>query len=272
MLPLDDLQRLFCNALRTPDRPSPVLLGELLDDGLAEQRFNIYRNNFVVLNGDALGEMYPVIQQLVGEEAFRFLATRYVREFPPPERTLLLYGEQFAGFLAGLPELAALPYLADVAQLEFAWTDAYHAPDARPLSQRQVSAILPDAFSRVRLRPHPGLHCIRSPYPLFRIWQSNQPDSPEERISLDQGSCNVLVTRPEVEVQVREIPDAEALLLLELKRGATLESAFEAARRIDSDLDLASYLGAHLFDGTFSGIQFDPSDPSPEQPTSGDTR
>ena len=260
MLPLDDLQRLFCAALRTPHTPPPELLGELMDDGLALKRFNIYRNNFIVLNGDALADMYPVIRRLVGEQAFRLLATRYVREHPPAERTLLLYGKRFADFLAGIPELAGLPYLADVAQLEYAWTDAYHAEDAAPLTQHQVAAILPAAFGRVRLVPHPALRCIRSPYPLLRIWESNQPGAPEQQIALDEGSCNVLVRRPDVEVQVRRITDAEATLLQELQGGATLEDALAQTLQIDPVFDLAAYLGKHLFDGTFCHIRLAPSD------------
>ncbi|MCW8906696.1 MAG: putative DNA-binding domain-containing protein [Sedimenticola sp.] len=260
MLPLNKLQQLFCDALRVPGSPPPALLAELVNDGLAEKRFNIYRNNFIVLNGDALADMYPVIRQLVGEQAFRLLATRYVREHPPAERTLLLYGEAFANFLGGIPELAALPYLADVARLEYAWTDAYHAEDAAPLTQHQVAAILPDAFGRVRLVPHPALHCIRSPYPLLRIWESNQPGAPEQRISLDEGSCNVLVTRPGVEVQLQGISDAEATLLQGLQDGATVEGAVAETLQVDPEFDLAAYLGRHLFDGTFCRIRLDPSD------------
>lgn len=257
---LDNLQRCFCDALREPSAPSPTLLRLLRDDdGLALQRFNIYRNNFIVLNGDALAEMYPVIRQLVGNEGFRWLATRYVRLHPPSERTLLLYGEHFADFLDGIPELSPLPYLADVARLEYAWTDAYHAEDVRPLSPHQITTIAPDTFARMHLQPHPGLHCIRSDYPILRIWKSNQPEAPQPCISLDEGGVNVLVTRPGLEVQMRTIPDAEATLLLALKQGATMGMALEAALRNDPGFDLADYLGRHLFDGTFSGIGSGPA-------------
>ena len=113
---LADLQRSFCAALRSSGRPPQLLLDQLLDDGLALQRFNVYRNNFVVLNGDALADMYPVIKRLVGDSAFRLLASAYVRRHPPVQRTLLLYGDRFADFLAAIPELSEFPYLPDVAR------------------------------------------------------------------------------------------------------------------------------------------------------------
>ncbi len=257
-MPLTDneLQQRFCEALRTPENlPAGLLQTVRNDDGLAQQRFNIYRNNFVVLNGDALADMYPVIQQLIGEQAFRMLATRYVRECPPLERTLLLYGDRFAEFLTGIPELSALPYLPDVARLEYAWTDAYHAEDAVPLTPQQVAEIAPNEFGETYLKPHPSLHCIRSPYPLFRIWNSHQSSQPEEPIALSEGSSNVLVIRPDVEVKVREIGDGEAALLQSLIRGDQVETAVEIALEADPEFDLGRYLGQHLFDGTFTELQ-----------------
>ena len=91
MTSLAELQAQFCDALRSTGQPPRELLDELLDDGLNLQRFNVYRNNFIVLNADALADMYPVVKRLLGESAFQMLATRYVRQQPPMERTLLLY-------------------------------------------------------------------------------------------------------------------------------------------------------------------------------------
>lgn len=255
---LSDLQAQFCDALRSTDAPPPSLLEQLVDDDLAPQRFNVYRNNFLILNGDALGEMYPVVRQLVGEAAFRCLATDYVRRYPPSERSLLLYGEQFADFLSGVPELDTLPYLADVARLEFAWTRAYHAEERAPLNPQQVAAVDPDRFGLTRLVPHPSLHCIRSDYPLYHIWQANQSPDTEEQISLSEGASRVLVIRPGTEVEVREVSLGEICLLERLQSGSTVEAAVCDALDADRRFDLSAFLSRHLFDGTFHAIQINP--------------
>lgn len=96
MSALANLQRQFCDALRSAESPPDALLREIInDDGLALQRFNVYRNNFAVLNAEALADMYPAIQRLIGQEAFLPLAVVTVCRYPPNERTLLTYGEQF---------------------------------------------------------------------------------------------------------------------------------------------------------------------------------
>ena len=256
MSSLADLQRAFCDALRLPELPPPALLDQLLDDGLSLQRFNVYRNNFIVLNGDALADMYPVVKRLVGDSAFRLLASAYVRQYPPSQRTLLLYGDRFAEFLTAVPELSTLPYLPDVARLEYAWTCSYHAEDADPLSQSELAGIKPEAFDRVRLVPHPSMQCLPSDYPVLRIWQSNQLDVPDENISLDEGPSRVVLIRPHMEVECREVAEGALCFLDRLQAGVSVEAAYSYAAAVDAAFDLADFFSHHLLDGTFVSIQW----------------
>ncbi len=258
MSQLAELQKTFCDALLSPEPPPERLLSELVDDGLALQRFNVYRNNFIVLNGDALADMYPVIKRLIGDEAFRVLATAYVRQHPPQERALLLYGDQFPHFLATLPELSGLPYLADVARIEFTWTDAYHAEEHHRLTEEQVAAIPSEALGQCQLLPHPTLHCIRSDYPIHAIWQANQRCDSNETISLDQGESHLIILRPQHDVEVREVSRGAFHFIKQLQAGISIDLAYEFASQLDSAFDPTLFLSQHLFDGTFYQIKQQP--------------
>ena len=251
---LAELQQSFCEALRSSAPPDQALLNELLDDGIALQRFNIYRNNFIVLNGDALADMYPVIKRLVGDAAFRMLASAYVRSYPPGERTLLLYGKEFPGFLESIPELTEFPYLADVARLEYAWTDAYHAEDVPWLEAHQVSGLSGEAFEALHLRPHPSVHLLNSGYPIYRIWSVNQTGHSDELISLDEGASRLVVIRPSVKVEVREVGMGVFAFLESLGSGARVADAYDLAKQMDPEFDLESFFSRHLFDGTFCSL------------------
>jgi hypothetical protein len=255
MYTLAELQSSFCDALRTPEAADPELLNQLLDDGLAQQRFLVYRNNFIVLNGDAVADMYPVVKRLVGDDAFRVLATAYVRKHPPLERTLLLYGERFPDFLASIPELSALPYLRDVARLEFAWTTAYHAMEAGALKPEQFSTLSNESFSSLKLSPHPSIQLLESPYPVYRIWTANQSDQPDELIALDEGPSRLVVIRPDQDVQVREVGLGEFHFIQALCDSDTIGNAYEHALSIDPEFDLQRFIQQHLLDGTFSSLR-----------------
>ncbi|MES9854479.1 MAG: DNA-binding domain-containing protein [Candidatus Thiodiazotropha sp. L084R] len=251
---LAELQRSFCDALRSSEPPDSALLDALPNDGLALQRFQVYRNNFIVLNGDAVADMFPVIKRLVGDEAFRMLATAYVRKHPPMERILLLYGEAFPDFLQSIPELSSLPYLADVARLEFAWTAAYHAADAEVLQAQHISGLDDSAFESLMLKPHPSIQFLESEYPVYRIWETNQSDDQDEQVSLDEGSCRLVVIRPEMEVEVREVSTGAFIFLKQLHASVTVGEAYEHTVQFDPEFDLQAFFQLHLLDGTFCSL------------------
>ena len=103
-----------------------------LDPAEVERRFAVYRNNVAHSLSRALASRYPVIERLVGEDFFRPLAAAFIAAHPPASPMLFQWGGEFPGFLAGFPPLRDLPYLADVAELEWLRGQAYHAADAQP--------------------------------------------------------------------------------------------------------------------------------------------
>ena len=128
------------------------------------QRFRVYRNNFYHGLGEALGEAYPVVRRLVGDEFFLATARAFIAAHPPSEATLALYGAGFADFLANFPPAQGVAYLGDVARLERARLEALHAidatacPDAVMLSEQELAAAM--------LLPHPAMRMVASTYPI----------------------------------------------------------------------------------------------------------
>ncbi|MBI4997931.1 MAG: putative DNA-binding domain-containing protein [Rhodocyclales bacterium] len=125
------MQTAFADALlgREPACPAGLVTWNGSDPA---QRFAVYRNNVVVSLIDALADTYPVVQQLVGEEFFRAMARLFALARPPDSPVMAHYGAGFAEFVAGFPPAAALPYLADVARLEYLYVQVYHAADEAP--------------------------------------------------------------------------------------------------------------------------------------------
>jgi hypothetical protein len=263
MSALAELQQRFCDALRSADTPPEALLNQIVnDDGYALERFNVYRNNFVVLNAEALADMYPAILRLIGQEAFMHLAVDYVRSHPPGERTLLTYGERFPEVLARHPALQDHPYLADVARIELYWTCAYHGEERPALTPVQVESIAPEAFGGVYLQPHPALYHLASPYPAYRIWLANQGDEnlsgDGQLLDLDSGGEQVVIHRAGVDVTVTPWDRADYEMLLRLSAGDSLSGAYQAAAALNANFDLSGFLARHLFDGTFTALAISP--------------
>ena len=91
------------------------------------KRFNVYRGNVAGALGEALAVRYPVVRRLVGAEFFQAMAREYGLANPPHSPVLIHYGADFADFIAGFEPAKSVPYLSDVARLDSAHWEAYHA-------------------------------------------------------------------------------------------------------------------------------------------------
>jgi len=122
----------FAAALLNPSAPLPAGLIDPMGRP-APRRFDVYRNNVTLGLIRVLQAGFPATRTLVGEDFFAAMAREFLRAHPPKTRMMMLYGDEFAGFIAGFAPAAALGYLPDVARLEQAIRQSYHAGDAAPM-------------------------------------------------------------------------------------------------------------------------------------------
>ena len=82
------------------------------------------------------------MRKLVGDEFFAAMAGVFLRAHPPRSRMLMLYGDGLPAFLAEFPPVAQLGYLPDVARLEQAMRESYHAADSAPLPEAEFQRLI----------------------------------------------------------------------------------------------------------------------------------
>lgn len=200
-------------------------------------REQIYRNNvFISLTG-ALADVYPVVQRLVGEQFFAQLARRYIRAHPSRSGNLHDFGNAFPRFMLGMEELKDLPYLPDVAALEWACHEVFHGADAAPLD---FSRLTNPENAKAPL--HPAARLVASRYPVLAIWEANQAEEPG-LVDLDAGADWLVVLRREVQVEILRSTPGEFALLAALRDGMALGEACEAALAAEPALDLPAAMG-----------------------------
>ena len=83
-------------------------------------RLAIYRNTCMSTLVNALRSSFPAVQRLVGTDFFEAGARDFIRLRPPASAYLNDYGADFPQFLRQFAPAAGVPYLGDVAELE--WT------------------------------------------------------------------------------------------------------------------------------------------------------
>jgi len=222
----------------------------------AQKRYNVYRNNVTVSLIDALAAVFPAVQRIVGIDFFRGMARLHVRATPPTCPLLFEYGRDFAAFIEAFEHTKDLPWLADVARIERAWLDAYHAADSRPLSIDELGEVPPDRLGDIVFTPHPTMRIVQSPYPSVAVFAANRGDDPVTPIRSDAAE-DALVTRPEMDVVVRLLPAGGALFLKELARGEKLGAAASAASANTAAFDLPLNITGMIEAGAFTSIHFE---------------
>ena len=255
-------QDAFSRALLDPDRDVPAgLVGP--DGAPSARRFAVYRNNVVLGLVDALKSAFPATCRIVGDEFFVAMARVHATQTPPDSPVMLDYGRHFADFLADFAPVDGLPYLPDVARLERAWVEAYHAPEADPLLLARLAEIDHGRLPQTRLHLHPSLRVVRSEYPIVTIWCMNIEDQASGSVDLGAGSQNALVVRPEASVEISAVSHSGAVFVETLQRGATLAEAGAAAIEANRDIDLTELfadlfsIGAVIGFGIASIVPFD---------------
>ncbi len=247
----------FSPALLDPQSETPAAVTGP-NEKAAVRRYNVYRNNVTVSLIDVLAAIFPATQRITGVEFFRAMARFHVRATPPTSPLLFEYGRDFPGFIERYEYARSMPWLADIARIERAWLDAYHAADMETLRPEALASIPPERLSDVIFVPHPATRIVCSEFPAVSIFVPNRSEGPVDPI-VAVAPQDALITRPGLEVVVRHLPPGGAIFLACLISGQTLGQAVSAAFEASTAFDLPANIAGMIEAGVFTAI--DSGDP-----------
>jgi hypothetical protein len=195
----------------------------LLDPASGPVRMRVYRANVFGNWSAALGGAYPILRAIVGAAFFERLSRDFALADGSRSGDLHEYGAPLAPFLEHYAHTRDLPYLPDVARLEWLSHCAYYAADTAPFDISRPT--------QVRLAPACGL--LESAWPLQRLWEAHQDGGDPAGVDLGAGPDRVLVHRAHWRVEVCSLRAGDYRLLERLQAGADLGAALEAAAAAD---------------------------------------
>jgi hypothetical protein len=242
----------FTRALLDPDGATPTVVAGPKSKA-AVKRYNVYRNNVTVSLINALAAAFPATQRITGVDFFRAMARFHVRAAPPTSPLLFDYGRDFPDFIERYEYARSVPWLADVARIERAWLDAYHAADAQPLLPSDLAAVPSERLPDIALKPHPATRVIRSRFAAVTIFTASRSDGPANHVEVVAPE-DALLTRPTLEVEVRQLPFGGAIFLSRLIAGEPLGAAASAALSEAPAFDLSANIRGLLEAGAFTAV------------------
>ncbi|MCJ8311926.1 MAG: putative DNA-binding domain-containing protein [Saccharospirillaceae bacterium] len=172
-----------------------------------QSRFSIYKNNVFHSLIEALSAQFPVCRQLVGEDFFKGCAQVYLSNKLPDRADLILIGESFSDFLKDFTHSKKIPYLAQVANLEYTRAKSLHSEDLDCITHEDLSTMDITVLQQQTLIFHPSVFLIQSDFNIFSIWKGHQPNQKMQK-SVINTKQNTLIFRDEFRVACIEIDQA----------------------------------------------------------------
>jgi hypothetical protein len=169
----------------------------------------------------ALEETFPLTREHIGGVAFNQLSREYVDGAQARTLDSSRIGQYFSAFLRSFPVNAAASQLAAI---EWAWLESYHAADAVALGMADLGKLQEDALLATGVAPHPSARITLITAPLAPALDELAAPHPHA----------VLTVRPDADVRLVALDASQAALLARAAIenctiGNLLELAFEVA-------------------------------------------
>lgn len=250
------MQKQFSQALFAPN---PAQRDRLLQDIQGQdnhersQRLNIYRNNVFVSLMNALGDIFPVCKQVVGDDFFNAMARQFVERHPPSSPVLTYYGDEFSEFVAHFFPAQSLPYLAELCALEYRLLQLTHAAEPSALSLESAQQRLSQVQNPERLKLHLSHQCslLRTQYSVGSLLLAHQTDkqqsSPKlQQLDINQSEC-LLFAKFGLYGRVYVISESEFAFIEALQNQPSLSQALPQQEDFDLGQTLAKLMTWQVF-------------------------
>lgn len=179
-------------------------------------RMAIYANAYRSRLNEVLAKDFPAVKLWLSE-AWDGLVNDYIDAHPSNSFTLRDFGARFPAFLAAqsLSEQGAC--LPDLARFEWAFCDAFDAPDHTALQPSDLAMIAADDWPGLSFVPVSSLQYLHSHYNLPALWRI-QHEAVEEGVwqRSDEAILCLVWRKPDLASHFRclSADEAEAFLLM----------------------------------------------------------
>jgi hypothetical protein len=190
-------------------------------------RLAVYSNAYRIRLAEALGANVPQLKQLLGDEEFGAIASRYVDEHPSQFASIRWFGDRLAETLA--QSHASQPWLAELARWEWTLAAAFDAQDASTVGVECLAAVAPDDWADLQLEFHPSVQWLElatNAQALFKALSEEQ--SPPQPAILARPQPWLMWRQNDFKTQYRSLEPDEVAALAVVRAGGTFGAICEA--------------------------------------------
>lgn len=225
------------------------------------ERFKVYTDAYRLRLIDALIADYPALNYYLGDERFDALGRAYIDASPSDQFSVRWFGRHLPSFLAETLPYAEQPCLNDLANFEWALSEAFDAPESALADYNHLAAISPTLWPSLKLQFHPSLRriglCCNAP----QVWQASNRKEPLPLFTKSPTSQAWVIWRQDLKLLFRSLSVQEAFSLDTFMQGQCFsEVCTGLSEWLDEDqvvVSAAGYLQAWLRDGWIADVKLE---------------
>ncbi len=185
-------------------------------------RLNVYTGGYPARLREALLEAFPAVVKIIGDGSLTSMVKRYAAEAPTGWCNLNYVGRGLPKFLLSDQLSEELPFLPDLARLEWSVVECFHARVGDPFDIGTTASWKIDDWGETRIVFQPGVTLVSSPWPIHELRAARDRDRSEIDVDLVGRPQAVWVHRQGFEVVTELLGAAEAGVAKGLLEGRTL--------------------------------------------------
>jgi hypothetical protein len=217
-------------------------------------RLQVYRNN-VFGNFDSVLEIiYPTTKKIVGEDYFYDLCVKYRQKYNSKSGNLDEYGKYFSKLIGDLKKEHQLPYLKDLANLEWHYHWAYFAKDVPVFDLEKFQKFSQKDLFKVKFKLHPSCYLMTSKNPIYKIWAFSQKTNRKKSALTKPNKQYILIERANWKVNIYNLCESEFCFLKQLKSQQNIYQIYQDLSKKYQDFDIGSLINKYISIGVLSSF------------------
>jgi hypothetical protein len=234
--------------------PSGLSLISVSEDFPAARRLGIYAEAYFSRIVESMEADYPRLRSVLGEVQFQKLMAEYLKAFPSKTHNIGEVGRHLPKFVADYPVSDELPFLSELANLEWQSIESFYAPAEDLFDSSMLGGLDDSDWAELQVKISSSVRLLRSKWPLEKFW----PNEGLESENWESGSVSdsFLLWRRAGEVRFAKLAAWEGAALEGLGAGDRLT---ETMGRVSEQYEVApaqvsDAFGRWLQDGLIAGI------------------
>ncbi|MEQ8228828.1 MAG: DNA-binding domain-containing protein [Rhodospirillales bacterium] len=210
---------------------------------------------------EVMGEDFPAVHTLLGDDGFAEACSAYVRAHPSHARSIRWLGKDFAAWLRATDLWSDVPVVGDMAAFEWALGLAFDAPDGEALAAEALARVPPEAWPVLTFDLHPSLNVFQLSHDVGPFQQAVARDEDPDAAPEMLGERQIWAAWRDAEtltVRYRVLPTDEAAGLDVLRRGEEFQTLCQVLAEQgdpeDAALRAAGFLKHWLDAGWITGL------------------